>query len=156
MCTNTTTHDKGNMNSAIPRTDNFMETVNTRMKFFLGDNACVGKDYSGWESVKGEHYDGACRTIRYEDGRLYVWEKDAGCIIDLSGDIADYKGRLIADHSNRRHNINQLRGKVEAYMTEHGITEYSSEIGVHALWVMRYPPALVKERVRVYEMTLNL
>ena len=133
-----------------------MELINTRLKFFLGDNACVGKDYSGWETVSGEHYGGSCRTICYENKHLYVLEKDAGCVISLGGDIADYKGRLIADGSGHHHDIRKLRGKVDAYMAEHGITEYSSDVGIHALWVPRYPRSLVEECVRVYEMTLDL
>ena len=53
ISTNTTTHDNGNTNIVIPRTDGFMEKVNARMKFFLGDNACVGKDYSGGRQSVG-------------------------------------------------------------------------------------------------------
>ena len=151
-----TTTDNGSMQISIPRTDNFMELINTRLKFFLGDNACVGKDYSGWETVSAEHYGGSCRTICYENKHLYVLEKDAGCVISLGGDIADYKGRLIADGSGHHHDIRKLRGKVDAYMAEHGITEYSSDVGIHALWVPRYPRSLVEECVRVYEMTLDL
>lgn len=146
----------GNMQTAIPRTDRFMELINTRLKYFLGSDACVGKDYSGWETVEGERYDGISRSLCYENEQLYVLERDAWCVVALRGDIADYQGRLISDGSGHRHDIRKLRGKVEAYMTEHDITEYSSDVGRHALWVPRYPRTLVEECVRVYEMTLDL
>ena len=65
-------------NITIPRTDSFMERFETRMKFLLGNNVHLGQDYNGWETVLGESREGTCRPFHYEDGYLYVLEKDAG------------------------------------------------------------------------------
>ena len=140
----------------IPRTDRFMERFETRMKFLLGNDVHIGQDYNGWETVQGESYDGACRPFLYESGHLYVLEMDAGGVVVLQGDLADYQDRLMADGRHARYSIAELRNKVTTYMEKNGITEYSSEVGRHALWVKMVPQSMIMERVKVYEMTKNL
>lgn len=140
----------------IPRTDRFMERFETRMKFLIGNDVRLDTDYYGWETVDGKHYDGVCRPIRFENGRLYVLEKGTDRVAVLWGDMADYKDRLIADRRDAHYNISALRSKVAAYMEKNGITEYSSEVGRHALWVKMMPQPIVQERVKVYEMVKDL
>jgi len=143
-------------NITIPRTDSFMERFETRMKFLLGNDVHLGQDYNGWETVDGERYDGACHPIRFENSRLYVLEKGVDGVAVLWGDMADYKGRLIADRRDAHYSIPALRSKVDAYMEKNGITEYTSEVGCHALWVKMMPQPMIQERVKVYEMTREL
>ena len=140
----------------IPRTDHFMERFETRMKFLIGNDVRLGTDYYGWETVDGERYDGACRPIRFENCRLYVLEKGTAGVAVLWGDVADYKDRLIADRRDAHYSIPVLRSKVDAYMEKNGITEYTSEVGCHALWVKMMPQPMIQERVKVYEMTREL
>ena len=142
--------------TTIPRTDRFMERFETRMKFLLGNDVHLGQDYNGWETVDGERYDGACHPIRFENSRLYVLEKGVDGVAVLWGDMADYKGRLIADRRDAHYSIPALRSKVDAYMEKNGITEYTSEVGCHALWVKMMPQPMIQERVKVYEMTREL
>ena len=137
----------------IPRTDSFMERFETRMKFLLGNDVHLGQDYNGWETVQGESHDGACRPFLYENGHLYVLEKDAGGVVVLQGDLADYKGWLMSDARHAHYSIAELRNKVEAYMEKNAITEYTSEVGRHALWMKMMPQSMIMERVKVYEMT---
>ena len=74
----------------------------------------------------------------------------------LCGDMADYKDRLIADRRHAHYCILDLRRKVDAYMAKNGITEYTSEVGSHALWVKMMPQSMIQVRVKVYEMTREL
>ena len=140
----------------IPRTDSFMERFETRMKFLIGNDVRIGADYYGWETVDGERYDGTCRPIHFENGRLYLLEKDTGRVVVLRGDLADYKGRLMADGRHAHYSITDLRNKVDAYIEKNSITKYSSEVGRHALWVKMMPQSLIQERVKVYEMTKDM
>ena len=140
----------------IPRTDRFMDRFETRMKFLIGNDVRLDTDYYGWETADGECYDGTCRPICFENGRLYVLEKGAGSVTVLWGDMADYKDRLIADRRDANYSIPALRSKVDAYMEKNGITEYTSEVGHHALWVKMMPQSLIQERVKVYEITKEL
>ena len=142
--------------TTIPRTDRFMERFETRMKFLIGNDVRLDTDYFGWETVDGERYDGACHPIRFENSRLYVLEKGVDGVAVLWGDMADYKGRLIADRRDAHYSIPALRSKVDAYMEKNGITEYTSEVGRHALWVKMIPQSLIQERVKVYEMTRDM
>ena len=143
-------------NTAIPRTDRFMERLGTRMKFLLGDDVRIGQDYSGWETAGGEKYDGACRPILYENGRLYVLEGDRGGVAVLRGDLADYRGRLMADGRLAQYDISGLRDRVSAYMERNGIAGYTPEVGRHALWMKMLPRSMVLERAKVYELTKDL
>ena len=145
-----------NKETSIPRTDRFIERFNTRMKFLVGNDVRLDADYYGWETIDGERYDGTCRTIHFENGYLYVLEKGVGGVAVLWGDMADYKDRLIADRRNARYSIPDLRRKVDTYMEKNGITEYTSEVGGHALWVKMMPQSLIQERVKVYEMTRDV
>lgn len=140
-------------NTIIPRTDNFMERIETRMKFLLGSNVRISQNYNGWETVQGESYEGVCCPFLYENGRLYVLEKDAGGVAVLQGDLADYKGKLMADSRHAHYSIATLRNKVTEHMEKNGITKYSSEVGRHALWAKMLPQSMILERVKVYEMT---
>ncbi|MBQ8962543.1 MAG: hypothetical protein IJ089_01920 [Clostridia bacterium] len=140
----------------IPRIDRFMERFNARMKFLVGNDVRIGVDYYGWETVDGERYDGICRPIHFDNSQLYVLEKGVEGVVVLWGDMADYKDRLIADRRHARYSIPDLRSKVDAYMAKNGITEYTSEVGSHALWVKMMPQSVVQERVKVYEMTKEL
>jgi len=140
----------------IPRTDRFMDRFEARMKFLTGNDVRIGVDYYGWETIDGERYDGACRPIGFENGQLYVWEKGIGGLVVLWGDMADYKDRLIADRRHARYSIPDLHRKVDTYMAKNGITEYTSEVGSHALWVKMMPQSVIHERVKVYEMTKEL
>ena len=143
-------------NTIIPRTDRFMERFETRMKFLLGNHVKIGQDYNGWETVQGESHDGECRPFLYENGRLYVFEKDSDGVVILQGDLADYKGKLMADARHAHYSIAELRNNVTTYMKKNGITDYSSEVGRHALWVKMMPESMIMERVKMYEMTKNL
>lgn len=143
-------------NITIPRTDSFMVRFETRMKFLLGNNVHLGQDYNGWETVQGESREGTCRPFHYEDGYLYVLEKDAGRVVVLQGDLVDYKGRLMADGRHAHFSIVGLQNKVKAYMEKNAITEYTSEVGRHALWMKMMPQSMIMERVKVYEMTREL
>lgn len=143
-------------NTIIPRIDRFMERFETRMKFLLGNDVQIGQDYKGWETVQGESHDGACRPFLYENGYLYVLEQNAGGVVVLQGDLADYKGRLMADGRHAHYSISSLQNKVAAYMEKNGITEYTSEVGRHALWVKMMPHSMIMERVKVYEMTIDM
>jgi len=143
-------------NTIIPRTDSFMERFETRMKFLLGNDVHLGQDYNGWETVQGESREGTCRPFHYENGHLYILEKDAGRVVVLQGDLADYKGRLMADGRHAHYSIARLRDKVTAYMEKNAITEYTSEVGRHALWMKMMPQSMIMERVKVYEMTREL
>ena len=140
----------------IPRTDRFMERFETRMKFLLGNDVQIGQDYNGWETVQGESCESACRPFHYENGYLYVLEKDVGSVVVLQGDLADYKGKLMADDRNARYSIAGLRKKVKAYMEKNDIAEYTSEVGRHALWIKMMPQSMIMERVKIYEMTKDL
>ena len=143
-------------NITIPRTDSFMERFETRMKFLLGNDVHIGQDYTGWETVQGEGREGACRPFHYENGYLYILEKDAGRVVVLQGDLADYKGKLMADGRHAHYSIAGLRNKVTTYMEKNGITEYTSEVGRHALWMKMMPQSMIMERVKVYEMTRDV
>ena len=143
-------------NTIIPRTDSFMERFEIRMKLLLGNDVHIGQDYTGWETVQGESHNGACRPFLYEDGHLFVLEQDAGGVAVLHGDLADYKGRLMADARHAHYSITDLRNKVKTYMEKNGITEYTSEVGRHALWVKMMPQSMILERVKVYEMTKDI
>ena len=143
-------------NTIIPRTDRFMERFETRMKFLLGNDVQIGQDYKGWETVQGESYDGECRPFLYENDRLYVFEKDSDGVTILQGDLADYNGQLMADARHAHYSITDLRNKVKTYMEKNGITEFSSEVGRHALWVKMVPQSMIMERVKVYEITKYL
>ena len=142
-------------NTIIPRTDSFMGRFETRMKFLLGHDVHLDQDYTGWQSVQGERYDGPCSPVLYENGLLYVIEKDAGEVAVLRGDLAEYRGRLMADGCCARHSISGLRSKVRAYMEKNAIDEYTSEVGRRALWVKMMPQQLIMQRVKVYELTLE-
>ena len=126
------------------------------MKFFLGNDVHIGQVYRGWETVSGERYEGECRPILYENGRLYVLKKDVGDVAVFQGDIADCKGRLMADGRFAHYSITGLRDKVSAYMDKNGITEYTSEVGRHALWMKMMPQSIILECVKVYEMTKDM
>ena len=138
--------------NTIPRIEHFMERFNARMKFLQGNDVRLGVDYSGWETIDGERYDGMCQAIRFENGNLYVLEVGTDIVVVLWGDMADYKDRLIADRRSARYSIPDLRKKVDTYMEKNGITDYTPEVGRHALWVKMMPQSLIQERVKVYEM----
>ena len=143
-------------NTIIPRTDSFMERFEMRMKFLLGHDVHIGRDYNGWQTVQGDSHEGVCRPLLYENGHLYVLERDTGDVAALEGDLADYRGRLMADGRFAQYNIFGLRTRVAEYMEVNGITEYTSEVGRHALWVKMMPRSMILERVKVYEMTRDL
>jgi len=143
-------------NIQIPRTSAFMERFNTRMKFLVGNDVQVGKDYFGWDTTDGSQYDGACRPIHYDGKYLYVLEKGASRLVMLYGDMADYQGRLIADRHWNAYDIRSLQKRVENYMKDKGIQEYTTDVGRRALWLKMAPQGLITERVHVYELTRNI
>ena len=143
---------------SIPRTDNFMKLVNTRMKFLLGNNVTIGTTYTAWQTVEGEGKLSAapCQAIAYDGQYLYVHTLGTGKVTELMGDMAEFHGVLIADKSWGSYQISTLRQKVKDYMAEHGITEYTSEIGYKALYMAKVPGSMIRQRVHVYEMTREL
>ena len=141
------------MLNSIPRTDNFMNLFNARMKFLVGNNVTLGSRYLGWETVDGHKSAEPCETIDYDGQYLYVHTIGTGTVTELMGDMADYKGALIADKSWNSYDIGTLRRRVDKYMAEKGIKEYTSEIGRKALWQLKLPSSLIDQRVKVYEMT---
>jgi len=62
----------------------------------------------------------------------------------------------MADGRHAHYSIARLRDKVTAYMEKNAITEYTSEVGRHALWMKMMPQSMIMERVKVYEMTREL
>ncbi|MBQ6374437.1 MAG: hypothetical protein IJJ45_08130 [Clostridia bacterium] len=140
----------------IPRTDRFFERFNARMKFLLGDDVRVGREYDGWETIDGARFDGPCRTIHYDGRLLFVLESDDRSVAVLCGDMADDHGRLIADQRHGHYSIPELRDSVDRYMARNVIPAYTTEVGYRALWRKMAPRSLIAEYVRVYEMTLGL
>ena len=144
------------MLNSIPRTDNFMTLFNARMKFLLGNDVTLGSRYLGWETVDGHKSIAPCETIDYDGKYLYVHNIEAGTVTELMGDMAEYAGSLIADKSWNIYSIANLRHRVNEYMTEHGIKEYTTEIGHKALWQLKLPSSIIDQRVKVYEMTRGM
>lgn len=62
----------------------------------------------------------------------------------------------MADDRHAHYSIAGLRNKVTTYMEKNAITEYTSEVGRHALWVKMMPQSMIMERVKVYEMTRDV
>ena len=140
----------------IPRTTAFMNRINTRMKFLTGNDVQVGKEYYGWETTDDHRYDGVCKTIQYDGRYLYVLEKGLSRLVMLYGDMADYQGRLIADKRWSVYDILDLQKRVQSFMQDKGIQEYTSDVGRRALWLKMASQRLIQERVRVYEMTKDI
>lgn len=143
-------------NIQIPRTSAFMERFDDRMKFLLGNDVQVGKVYYGWKTMDGSHYDGTCEPIHYDGKYLYVHEKGLSKLVMLYGDMADFQGRLIADQRWSRYDIRDLQKRVQRYMQDKGIQEYTTDVGRRALWLKMAPQDLIMERVRVYEVTKDV
>lgn len=143
-------------NIQVPRTSAFMERFNARMKFLNGNDVQVGKDYFGWETIDGSHYDGTCRPIHYDGKYLYVFEKGLLKLVMLYGDMVDFQGRLIADQRWSVYDIRDLEKRVQRYMRDKCIQEYTTDVGRRALWLKMAPQGLIMERVRVYEMTKDV
>ena len=144
------------MSISIPRTDNFMALINSRLRFFNGSDVHVGDEFPlGWEEcpiqrISDNHSNVPCKVIHYDGEMLYV--RHGNIITTLCGDVAGYHGRLLADRMHKQYDIGQFERKVREYMQKHGITEYTSEVGRHALWMKMMPGNIVEDRVRVYEM----
>lgn len=144
------------MLKSIPRTDNFMKLFNARMKYLVGNDVSLGSRYLGWETVDGHRSLAPCETIDYDGKYLYVHNLGAGTVTELLGDMAEYKGTLIADKSWNSYDIADLRRRVDKYMVEKGITEYNSEVGRKALWQLKLPSSHIEQRVKVFEMTRSV
>lgn len=140
----------------IPRTDNFMKLFNARMKFLVGNDVAIGAKYSAWETVDGHVSAAPCQAIAYDGQYLYVHTLGTGRITELMGDLAEYHGVLMADKCWNGFDIVDLRRRVDKYMAEKGITEYTSEVGRKALWQLKLPSSIIEQRVRVYEMTREM
>ena len=91
-----------------------------------------------------------------ENGYLYVLEKDASGVVVLHGNLANYKGRLMADGHHAHYSIAGLRNKVKAYMEKRAIIKYTSEALHHTLWMKMMPQSMIMEHVKMYEMTTDI
>ena len=140
----------------IPRTDNFMNLFNARMKFFIGNNVTLGSQYLGWETLDGHRSSAPCEAVNYDGQYLYVHTLGTGKVTELMGDMAEYEGSLIADKRWNIFDISELRRRVDQYMAEHDLKAYTTNIGRKALWQLKLPQSIIDERVRVYEMTLGV
>ena len=143
-------------NIRISRTDAFMDRFNTRMKFLVGSDVQVGKEYKGWETTDDNRYDGVCKTIQYDGRYLYVFEEEHFRLVMLYGDMADYQGRLIADRHWSVYDVRMLQKRIQNYMRVKGIQDYTTEVGRSALWLKMAPQELIMERVHVYKMTKDV
>ena len=140
----------------IPRTDNFMALVNTRLRFILGRDVCLQEKYRGWETLDDERYKGACRPVAFDRGLLLVHHLGTDIYTVLAGDMADDHGRLIADECYRQIDMRAVEEKIHNYMEKNGIKTYNSEVGRHALWVKMMPQNFIAENVRFYELLKGL
>ena len=128
----------------------------TCLRFLLGRNVKVGRRYRGWETLDDFNYDGYCRVVRYDGTYVFVYDEEKARITLLCGDVANYRGRIVADRHFGGYSIRKMHKKVLRYMEEHGIAQYDSSVGRKALWIKMVSDNFIQLMVEVYETGMTL
>ena len=82
---------------SIKTTSRMKEQIKSRCKLLFGKPVIIGQVYSGATAHNGKVLNTELKALTYDNGKLLLSSMDSKYFVFLTGDIAAFRNRIIAD-----------------------------------------------------------